>query len=60
MQMVLREVLSTRFVLPASNHIEREQWRSAVLVPHAGSRVILRKRRPSGTARVHRSAQTVA
>ncbi len=44
MQMVLREVLSTRQVLPASNRIERERWRSAVLVPHAGSRVILRTR----------------
>lgn len=46
MQLVLREVLSTRLVLPASERIEREQWRSAVLVPHAGSRVILRGRLP--------------
>jgi cytochrome P450 len=45
MQLVLREVLSTREVLPASSRIEREQWRSAVLVPHAGSRVILHRRR---------------
>jgi cytochrome P450 len=45
MQIVLREVLSRRMVLPASNGVERAQWRSAILVPHAGSRVILRRRR---------------
>ncbi len=45
MQAVLREVLSTRVVLPASAGIERERWRSAVLVPHAGSRVLLQRRR---------------
>jgi len=45
MQTVLREVLSTRFVLPASEEIEQARWRSAIVVPHAGSRVILRRRR---------------
>ena len=60
MQLVLREVLSTRRVLPASDRIEREQWRSAVLVPHAGSRVILRERRTSKTLRVSRRLQAVA
>ncbi len=60
-QMVLREVLSERLVLPASSRIERERWRSAVLVPHAGSRVILRRRRPSKRApRVPRPVQAVA
>jgi hypothetical protein len=44
MQTVLREVLSTRRVLPASAAIEHERWRSAVLVPHAGSRVLLQLR----------------
>jgi cytochrome P450 len=44
-QAVLREVLATRFVLPASPRIEHPRWRSAILVPHAGSRVILRRRR---------------
>ena len=48
MQMVLREVLSKRRVLPVGGRIERERWRSAVLVPHAGSRVILRTRRCAG------------
>jgi cytochrome P450 len=43
-QTVLREVLSTRLVLPASTQIEHPRWRSAILVPHAGSRIILRKR----------------
>jgi cytochrome P450 len=42
---ILREVLATRRVLPASSRIERPRWRSAILVPHAGSRVILRERR---------------
>lgn len=42
---VLGEVLSTRRVLPASPRIERPRWRTAILTPHAGSRVILRERR---------------
>ena len=52
MQMVLREVLSTRTVLPVSGRIERERWRSAILVPRAGSRVILRRRHPRRRPRV--------
>jgi cytochrome P450 len=43
---ILREVLATRRVLPASDRIEHPRWRSAILVPHAGGRVILRARRP--------------
>jgi cytochrome P450 len=43
---ILRQVLATRRVLPASRRIERPRWRSAILVPHAGGRVILRERRP--------------
>jgi cytochrome P450 len=42
---IIREVLRTRRVLPASNRVERPRWRSAILVPHAGGRVILRERR---------------
>jgi cytochrome P450 len=42
---ILREVLRTRRVLPASSRIERPRWRSAILVPRAGGRVILRRRR---------------
>jgi cytochrome P450 len=44
-QTVLREALWTRLVLPAGDRIERPRWRSVILTPHAGSRVILRKRR---------------
>ncbi len=50
LQTILRATLSTRRLLPASNKIEHARWRSAVLTPHAGSRVILHKRAP-GTAR---------
>ena len=43
-QSILREVLSVRRVLPASDRIEHPRWRSAILVPHAGGRVVLRER----------------
>jgi cytochrome P450 len=42
---IIREVLSNRRVLPASERVERPRWRSAILVPHDGGRVILRERR---------------
>jgi cytochrome P450 len=42
---ILRQVLLTRTVLPASRRIERPRWRSAILVPRDGGRVIMRKRR---------------
>jgi cytochrome P450 len=42
---IVREVLSGRRVLPASARIERPRWRSAILVPRDGGRVILRERR---------------
>jgi cytochrome P450 len=42
---IVREVLSGRRVLPASDRIERPRWRSAILVPRDGGRVILRARR---------------
>jgi cytochrome P450 len=41
---ILREVLRTRRVLSASSRVERPRWRSAILVPHAGCKVILRTR----------------
>lgn len=43
-RMIIREVLATRTVLPASSRIEHPRWRSAILVPHAGGRVIMRSR----------------
>jgi cytochrome P450 family 135 len=41
---VLRATLSTRRLLPVSDKIERARWRSALLTPHAGSKVVLRER----------------
>ncbi len=38
---ILRHVLSARTVRPASRRIEGPRWRSAILVPRAGGRVIL-------------------
>jgi cytochrome P450 len=51
MKTVLRTVLAERTVHPASSHIERPRWRSVIVTPHAGSRVILRTRDRSGKAR---------
>jgi len=45
MQTVIRETLAGRRLEPASTHIEHPRWRSAILVPHAGSQIILRSRR---------------
>lgn len=59
MQTVLREVFSTRAVLPARAEIERERWRSAVLVPHAESRVLLQARGRSRGPRPRAAAQVV-
>ncbi len=47
LQTALRATLSTRRLLPAADKIERARWRSALLTPHAGSKVVLRKRNPS-------------
>ena len=41
MRTVLRTVLSTMSVLPATRHVERARWRSVVVMPHAGCRVVL-------------------
>jgi cytochrome P450 len=48
MQTVLRTVLATRTVTPASGRLERARWRSVIVTPHAGSRVILQERHRSG------------
>ncbi len=45
-QTVLREALSTRRVLPASSRIEHPSWRSVILTPHDGAKVVLRRRQP--------------
>jgi cytochrome P450 len=41
MKTVLRAVLSHARVLPASARMERPRWRSVIVTPHAGSRVVL-------------------
>jgi cytochrome P450 len=45
MRAVLRAALTTRRVLPASARIEHARWRTVLVAPHAGSRIILRTRR---------------
>ncbi len=44
MKIVLRTVLTSRTVHPASKRMEHPGWRSVIVAPHAGSRVILRAR----------------
>jgi cytochrome P450 len=39
---VIRATLSTRMILPASRRIERARWRSVIVTPAKGGRVILR------------------
>jgi cytochrome P450 len=43
---VLRRALSTWLVLRGRDRIERPRWRTVLLTPHAGSKVILRTRCP--------------
>jgi cytochrome P450 len=45
METVLRTVLETMTVRPASKRIEHPRWRSVIVTPHAGSRVVLQPRR---------------
>lgn len=41
MKTVLRTVLTTMTVRPAARKIEHPRWRSVIVTPHAGSRVVL-------------------
>ena len=41
---IVRELLSRKRVLPAGDRVEHARWRSAILVPRAGGRVILAER----------------
>jgi cytochrome P450 len=45
MQTVLRATLAKHTIEPAGPHIERARWRSVIVTPHAGGRIILRRRR---------------
>ncbi len=58
MKTVLRTVLETMTVSPASRRMERPRWRSVIVTPHAGSRVVLhqRERRSSSGRRTRRTA----
>jgi cytochrome P450 len=42
---VLREVLTEHRVLPASRGLEPPRWRSAILVPGEGGRIVLKRRK---------------
>lgn len=44
MQTILRHVIARRVVRPANGRIERPRWRSAILVPAHGGRVVLGRR----------------
>jgi cytochrome P450 len=44
MKTVLRTVLETMTVRPAARRIEHPRWRSVIVTPHAGSRVVLQRR----------------
>jgi tetraprenyl-beta-curcumene synthase len=45
MKTVLRTVLETMTIKPAARKIEHPRWRSVIVTPHAGSRVVLQQRR---------------
>lgn len=58
MQIALRVLLASRSIQPVSQGLERGRWRNAIIVPHAGSRIVLsaHKRtittlKPSGNSR---------
>jgi cytochrome P450 len=44
MRTVLRTVLSELTLHPAARQMERPRWRSVIVTPHAGSRVVLHQR----------------
>lgn len=58
MKTVLRAVLETMMVSPASRRMERPKWRSVMVTPHAGSRVVLhrRERRPTAVRRFRQTS----
>lgn len=51
MSAVLREVLSRRELHPAANRLERASWRSVIVTPSQGARVILHTRSSSARPR---------
>jgi cytochrome P450 len=61
MQTVLRVALATRRVLPAAARMERASWRTVLVAPHAGSRIVLcgRRGRPTRSRSLRRERATV-
>lgn len=53
---ILRTVLAANRILPLGPELEEPRWRSAILVPGQGGRVVLRRRRPESRARATRLA----
>jgi cytochrome P450 len=49
MQLVLRTVLSELRVLPVTNRVETARWRSVIVTPGRGSRVVLSRRSAANT-----------
>jgi cytochrome P450 len=49
---VLREVLTEHRVLPASGGLEPPRWRSAILVPGEGGRIVLERRKSQKPASI--------
>jgi cytochrome P450 len=49
MKMVLRTVLTSMTVLPAGRRLEHPRWRSVIVTPHAGARVVLHPRPHPGS-----------
>jgi cytochrome P450 len=47
MQTILHTTLARLDILPAGRTIERGRWRGVIVTPHAGARVILRRRHRS-------------
>ncbi len=51
---VLRAVLESVTILPVARRIERPRWRSVIVTPHRGSRVVLCPRKRVVSVRCHR------
>jgi len=51
MQLVLKTVLSDLQVLPVSGRVETARWRSVIVTPGGGSRIVLRRRSTANTPR---------
>ncbi len=59
METVVRTVLSTTVLRPASRQIERPRWRSVIVTPSAGSRIVLHRRVESRPTRHVNASQAV-